>query len=64
MSCTRERVDRFHTSMIKVDILRECNNRIKRQSEDSSYAVAILHLRGASARHSRFAVGKSEAGMA
>ena len=64
MSCTRERVDRFHTWMIKVTILRECNNRTKHQSEDSSYAVAIPHLRGASARQSRFEIGKSEAGIA
>ena len=50
--------------MNEVSILRECNNRTKDQSEDSSYAVTIPHLREASTRYSRSAIGNTGAGNA
>ena len=64
MSCTRERVDRFRTWIIEVSILRERSNRTKDQSENSSYAITMPHLREASTRYSRFAIRNSKAGTA
>lgn len=61
MPCIREREEGLHTWIIEVSILRECSDRSKDQSEDSSYAITIPHLREASTRYSRVASGNSEA---